>query len=162
MSTAPVGGDTHSSGVEADFLDVGTKSDADEGPGGLRGGGRSVSAGVADDDVLAVVDDFVHPGGCVNRHPAAPVVPLKFPGNIGVLVGKDTVGEFQNLDADTVTVQDVGEFHADGAAADDHDGLGQIGAENLLFIGDDVVAEGHSRQHAHARSGRDHGVVEAQ
>ena len=31
-------------------------------------------------------------------------------------------------------MQDVREFHADGAAADDHDGLGQIGAENLLFI----------------------------
>ena len=59
------GGDTHSSGIETDFLDVGTKSDADEGPGGLRAGGRSVSAGVADDDILAVVDDFVHPGGCV-------------------------------------------------------------------------------------------------
>ena len=72
------GGDTHSSGVETDSFDVGTKSDADEGPRGLRGGGCSVSAGVADDDVFAVVDDFVHPGGCVNRHPATPVVPLQF------------------------------------------------------------------------------------
>lgn len=51
------GGDTHSSGVETDSFDVGTKSDADEGPPGLRGGGCSVSAGVADGDVLAVVGD---------------------------------------------------------------------------------------------------------
>src|SRR4051812_24307305 len=39
-------GDTHSSGIETDFLDVGTKSDADEGPGGLDAGGRPVGAGV--------------------------------------------------------------------------------------------------------------------
>src|ERR1700742_4218151 len=72
------GSETNSSRVKTDFFDVGTKSDADESTRGLRGGGCSVSAGVADDDVLAVVDDFVHPGGCVNRDPAAPVVPLKF------------------------------------------------------------------------------------
>src|SRR5690348_16306517 len=59
------GGDPYSSGVETDSFNVGTKYDADEGPGGLRGGGRSVSAGVVDDDTVAVVDDFVHPGGCV-------------------------------------------------------------------------------------------------
>ena len=71
------GGDTHSSGVETDSFDVGTKSDADEGPRGLRGGGCSVSAGVADGDVLAVVGDAVHAGRRVNRYPAAPVVALQ-------------------------------------------------------------------------------------
>ena len=89
-------------------------------------------------------------------------MPLKFSGDLGVLIRKDAVGEFQHLDADAVAVQDVGEFHADAAGADDHDGLGQISAENLLFVGDDVVAEGNPGQHAHPRPGRDDGVVEGQ
>jgi len=73
-----IGGNTYSSGVQADIFDVGAKSDADEGPRCLRGSRCSVSAGVADGDVFAVVGDAVHTRRRANRYPAPPVVALQF------------------------------------------------------------------------------------
>jgi hypothetical protein len=65
------------------------------------------------------------------------------------------------LDVDAVAVEDVGEFHANSAGADDDDGLRYCCVEDLLFVGHDVVAEGDPGQHPHPCAGGDDRVVEA-
>ena len=109
----------------------------------------AVAVSVGDGDVVAVVDHRVHPGVGLDGDAAASVLAGQFLGDVGVFVGECAVGVLENLDVDAVAVEDVGEFHADSAGADDDDGLGYCGVEDLLFVGHDVLAEGDPGQHPH-------------
>ena len=102
---------------------------------------------MCDGDVVVVVNHRVHPGVGLDGDAAASVLARQFLGDVGVFVGECAVGVLENLDVDAVAVEDVGEFHADSAGADDDHGLGDCRVKDLLFVGHDVVAEADSGQH---------------
>lgn len=109
----------------------------------------AVAISVGDGDAVAVVGHRVHPGVGLDGDAAASVLASQFLGDVGVFVGECAVGVFENLDVDAVAVEDVGEFHADSAGADDDDGLRYGCVEDLLLIGHDVFAEADAGQHPH-------------
>ena len=61
-------------------------------------------------------------------------------GHVGVLGRHHAVEELDDRDVDAEVLHDVGELDADGAGAGDDDRAGQLGVEDLLLVGDDVLA----------------------
>jgi hypothetical protein len=81
-------------------------------------------------------------------------------GDIGVLVGQRAVQKLHDAHVHTVVAQDVAELHTDGAGADDQDRTRQVAGEDLLLVGDDVLAQGGARQQFGVGAGGDDDVVE--
>ena len=83
-----------------------------------------------------------------------------FLGNVLVLVRQDAIHELNDGDVHTEVGQHVGEFHADGASADDDHGVRLVLVQDLLFVGDDVAAQLYARQGLNNGTGGDDAVVE--
>ncbi len=77
-------------------------------------------------------------------------------GNIGVLDGKDVGEHFDHGDFGAEGVEEVGEFDADGAGADDDDFFRLFRQDHGLFAADDAFAvEGETGHFAGDDTGRD-------
>ena len=70
------------------------------------------------------------------------------------------VEELHDRHVDAEVLHHVGELDADRARAADDDRAGQVLVEDLLLVGDDVLADLHAGQHPHGRTGGDDQVVE--
>ena len=77
-----------------------------------------------------------------------------------VLGGHHPVEELHDRHVDAEVLHHVGELDADRARAADDDRAGQVLVEDLLLVGDDVLADLHAGQHPHARTGGEDQVVE--
>ena len=76
--------------------------------------------------------------------------------NLLVLDGQDARHEFDHRDLDAERVPEVGELDADGAGADDDDGLRHLRQHHRFAVGDHAVTVRlDAGQELGARAGRD-------
>jgi hypothetical protein len=60
-------------------------------------------------------------------------------GDVGVLGRHHPVEELDDRHVDAEVAHDIGELDADRPGAGDDDRAGQVGVEDLLLVGDDVL-----------------------
>jgi hypothetical protein len=115
---------------------------------------------LSDRDLVAGVDDRLDLRADEDVDAEVLVLLRDLLRDIRVLVRERAVEELDDRDLHAVVRQDVRELHADRAGADDDDRAGQVAREDLLLVGDDVLAQRDAGEQAHGGAGRDDDVVE--
>src|SRR5699024_3006458 len=77
-----------------------------------------------------------------------------------VLVRQNAVHELNEGYVHAVVAQNIGEFHADGAATDNDHLLRGHRVEDLLLVGNHVLGELHTREGVDHGTGGDDAVIE--
>ena len=83
-------------------------------------------------------------------------------GDICILGRHHPVEELDDGHIDTEVLHDVGELDTDGTGPGDDDRPGQLGVEDLLLVGHDVLAHLHPGEHPGHGTRRDDQLVEGQ
>ncbi len=147
---------------QAESLAVGFEADRQQGLIRLEGLLAAFAADLDFDAIVRGLDRF-HPGVGHHLDSFALEGGEQLFAHFFVFEGDDVRQHLDDGDIDAVGVPDGGKLDADGAGADDDDGVGQVFLQDRLGVGDHLLAvDFHAGNHDRVRAGGHNDVVGAQ
>ena len=110
-------------------------------------------------DLVAGVLDLLDLGLQEDLHAEVLVVLGQLLGDLGILGRDHPLEELDDGDLDAEVGHHIGELHANGAGAGNHDGARELVVEDLLLVGDHVLRELGARHEPRRRARGDDDVV---